>query len=83
MKTINDYAELVKAEHALNKTIAPVEDGANIAGSYTSGKQFSSGFLVRSVIKAALIPARVRLVLRSLMMIPPKNERVGEHMGCL
>lgn len=40
MKTINDYAELVKAEHALNKTIAPVEDGANIAGSYTSGKQF-------------------------------------------
>ena len=43
MKTINDYAELVKAEHALNKTIAPVEDGANIAGSYTSGKQFIRG----------------------------------------
>lgn len=43
MKTINDYAELVKAEHALNKTIAPVEDGANIVGSYTSGKQFIRG----------------------------------------
>ena len=40
MKKITDYAELVKAKHALNKTIAPVEDGANIAGSYTSGKQF-------------------------------------------
>ena len=43
MKKITDYAELVKAKHALNKTIAPVEDGANIAGSYTSGKQFIRG----------------------------------------
>lgn len=40
MKKITDYAELVKAKHALNKTIAPVEDGASMAGSYTSGKQF-------------------------------------------
>ena len=43
MKKITDYAEPVKAKHALNKTIAPVEDGANIAGSYTSGKQFIRG----------------------------------------
>ena len=40
MKKITDYAELVKAKHALNKTIAPVEDGANMAGSYTTGQQF-------------------------------------------
>ena len=40
MKTINDYAEVVKATHALNKAIAPVENGATITGSYTSGKQF-------------------------------------------
>ena len=40
MKKITDYAELVKAQHALNKTIAPVENGASMTGSYTSGKQF-------------------------------------------
>lgn len=40
MKKITDYAELVKAKHALNKTIAPVEDGASMTGSYTSGQQF-------------------------------------------
>ena len=43
MKKITDYAELVKAKHALNKTIAPVEDGASMAGSYTSGQQFIRG----------------------------------------
>ena len=40
MKKITDYAELIKAKHALNKTIAPVEDGASMTGSYTSGQQF-------------------------------------------
>lgn len=41
MKTINDYAQLVKKEHAMNKTIAPVETNASDASqSYAIGEQF-------------------------------------------
>lgn len=41
MKTINDYAELVKEKHALNKTIAPVEtDLTDASRGYHIGEQF-------------------------------------------
>lgn len=41
MKTINDYAELVKEKHALNKTIAPVEtDLTDASRDYHIGEQF-------------------------------------------
>ena len=59
MKKITDYAELVKAKHALNKTIAPVEDGANMAGSYTTGQQF----IRDGVLYTALTRARELLVI--------------------
>lgn len=40
MKTINDYAELVKEKHALNKTIAPVETNETDASrAYAVGEQ--------------------------------------------
>ena len=38
MKTINDYAELVKEQHALNKIIAPVEtDASDASQNYAVG----------------------------------------------
>lgn len=41
MKKITDYAELVKAKHALNKTIAPVEtDLTNASQAYAVGAKF-------------------------------------------
>lgn len=41
MKTINDYAELVKEKHALNKAIAPVEtDLTDASRGYHIGEQF-------------------------------------------
>lgn len=40
MKTINDYAELVKEKHALNKTIAPTETNETDASrAYAVGEQ--------------------------------------------
>ena len=41
MKTINDYADLVKEQHALNTTIAPVEtDLTSASKAYAVGQKF-------------------------------------------
>lgn len=41
MKTINDYADLVKEQHALNTTIAPVEtDLTSASKTYAVGQKF-------------------------------------------
>lgn len=41
MKTINDYADLVKEKHALNKTLAPVEtDLTSASRAYAIGQKF-------------------------------------------
>lgn len=41
MKTINNYAELVKEKHALNKTLAPVEtDLTGASQAYAKGAKF-------------------------------------------
>ena len=41
MKTIVNYAQKVKEQHALNKTLAPVEtDLADASRSYAIGEQF-------------------------------------------
>lgn len=51
MKTINDYAELVKEKHALNKTIAPVEaDETDASKAYVVGEQLILSGILYDVI---------------------------------
>lgn len=51
MKTINDYAELVKEKHALNETIAPVEaDETDASKAYAVGEQLILSGILYDVI---------------------------------
>lgn len=67
MKTINDYAELVKEKHALNKTIAPVEtDLTDASREYHIGEQF--------IINGGLFKAKTEIAQHDALVLNTNYE---------
>lgn len=52
MHTFKEYADLVKKEHALNKTIAPNETGTTASRAYAVGEQFIRNGILYKVTTA-------------------------------
>ncbi|MBR4377368.1 MAG: hypothetical protein IKP50_00565, partial [Bacilli bacterium] len=52
MHTFKEYADLVKKEHALNKTIAPNETGTTASKAYAVGDHFIRNGILYKVTTA-------------------------------